>query len=198
MSAQSWPRALAYMLRVEGGYVNHPRDPGGATFAGVSLRAVVGLDADKDGRLDFDLDQDGDVDADDIRRLKDHPALVEQFYQERYWNELRCGAMPWPLDLAAFDAAVNHGVAAATFMLQRAIGVEADGRFGPHTLIAATSARPDAVARLLLERRALYFRLAAKRGNHFLAGWLARLVELSAEAFLGMPQRPTPGPTFGG
>src|SRR5512139_3582688 len=130
--------ALKLVLELEGGFVNNPRDPGGPTFAGISLKAVVGLKLEN-GQLEYDLDGDGDVDVDDILELKrryesgDH-SLVENFFRERYWKLALCAALPFPLCVAHFDAAVNHGPAVAIMQLQKALRVDADGIVGPVTI----------------------------------------------------------------
>lgn len=200
-----WPRCLAWLRRVEGGFIDHPADPGGATYAGVSLRAVVGLDMDGDGKLDFDLDRDGDVDADDIRALQRQPDLIERFYRERYWYPSKASEMPWPLNLYVFDAAVHHGPEAAVGLLQRALGVTFDGKPGPVTLAAARKATPLHGRRMLAERQVLFARIRARatyvelhrRGQQaaspqafadafaadpFLRGWMRRVTDLQAEA----------------
>jgi lysozyme family protein len=182
--------SLDFVLALEGGLIDHPRDPGGITYKGVSLRAVVGLDYDKDGKLDFDLDGDGDVDAKDIRALmREYEAgnhkRLEDFYRHGYWDAVKGDELRWPINLVVFDSAVNHGVGAAALMLQRAAGVTADGKIGPATLRAAN--RPDPhvpalVRRVLVERAYLYHRLSVKRGDDFYKGWMSRLFSLEAES----------------
>lgn len=177
--------ALAFVLQAEGGYGNDPRDPGQATNHGVSLRAVVALDVDKDGFLDFDLDHDGDVDAEDIKALDQHPDLVDEFYRQRYWTPMRASEMPWPWYLLAFDAAVNHGPAAATLMLQRALRVIADGIPGLNTVAATRGGDGEPVRRFWLERADLYYRLSVKRGPSMYRGWMGRLFDLEARVCEG-------------
>jgi len=177
--------AVDFVLAEEGGLVDHPSDPGGITYKGVSLRAVVGL-RDVDGELEFDLDDDGDVDAADIRLLKNTPVLIRGFYHQHYWKASRANVMPWPVSLCLFDASVNHGPRPAIAMLQRAAGVKADGIVGPKTLDAVNAApiaRPALIRRYLVERSWLYHRLSAKNGGVFHKGWMKRLFDLQAECF---------------
>jgi lysozyme family protein len=182
-----WPRALAWIRRIEGGYVNHPADPGGATFAGVSLRAVVRLDRDKDGKLDFDLDGDGDVDADDIRLLHAHPEKVSDFYHSEYFEPVGASTCPWPLAIRAFDAAVHHGVGGATLLVQKACRIKVDGINGPGTSAAMRVAGLDeaALARFDLERLDLLHRISARRNDPFFRGWANRVLLLQREANAG-------------
>lgn len=173
-----WLRSYPFTKRIEGRYVNDPKDPGGPTYAGVSHRAVVRLDVDKDGRLDFDIDGDGDVDADDIRALEKHPLMVERFYRDMYWNVVRAGEMRWPWCLLAFDAAVHHGPGPAVVLVQRGLGVVADGKVGKDTLAAVDRAGALAIRRYTQERIVLFQRIEAKRqGGHF-AGWTSRALQL--------------------
>jgi lysozyme family protein len=177
-----WPLALEMVLRHEGGFADHHSDPGSATYAGVSLRAVNALDADGDGELDFDLDGDGDVDRADIKALAHEPEKVAAFYLANYWNPIRGNQLPPRIALLVFDAAVHHGVKGSTVLLQRVLGVKQDGVLGPVTVEAAWRAR-DAAARLLTERALLMTRIVAARpaSSVFLAGWFRRLFALASE-----------------
>lgn len=185
-----WERAYKWIRVIEGGFFNHPNDPGGATYAGVSLRAVVKLDLDADGKLDFDLDGDGDVDAADIAALRDHPERIEAFYRAEYWDKVRADEMGWPWGMLAFDASVHHGVSAAALLVQRALGVAADGRVGTQTLTATRTASAPYVRRYFVERSWLMYRIALKQAREqsypadrspFYRGWQRRLFDLHAE-----------------
>ncbi len=178
------PAVMAWTESREGKYVNNPNDPGGATYCGVALRTVRELDTDRDGRLDFDLDGDGDVDALDIQALKDHPAKVEVFYLDRYWVPVRGFELPAPLALFAFDSAVLHGVGPALLLLQRGLGVAQDGQIGFRTIAAAHAASPATLDNCLEERMQLLLRIVEKRpaSREFLKGWTRRLFALSRVA----------------
>jgi lysozyme family protein len=92
-------RSLPVVLRWEGGFVDHPRDPGGATNLGVTLKTAQAH------RLD--LDGDGDTDVADLRRLTAKEAAP--VYRAAYWLAAGCDRLPAGLDLMVFDAAVNQG-----------------------------------------------------------------------------------------
>jgi len=183
-SPDPWSRAYPWIRRVEGGWSDHPDDPGGPTYAGVTIPAVVGVDFDKDGELDFDLDNDGDVDRGDFELLRKggHEELIDLFYRERYWHAVRATDLPWPWNLAVFDGAVNHGVGASVVLLQRALGVPQDGRIGPKTLGALHGAGRHRLDLLFAERSTLYRRICERRGWTFWNGWMIRLFLLRDEA----------------
>lgn len=179
-----WRRCYGHLLRVEGGFFDHPSDPGGATYAGVALRTVRTLDADGDGVLDFDLDGDGDVDREDIKALAGHPEKIEAFYRGGYWEPTRAGELPAHLAMFVFDAAVHHGVGAAALLLQRAVGVKADGVIGPATVEAARSHWPGALDSCVIQRLDLFDRIHVARPKSlaFREGWRRRLLITNREA----------------
>jgi hypothetical protein len=92
-------KALEFALQWEGGFVNDPDDPGGATNYGVTLRTL--RDAG------YDIDGDGDVDVDDIRNLD--LGTVAKIYREKYWNVINADSLDNSLAIAAFDTAINCG-----------------------------------------------------------------------------------------
>lgn len=165
--------ALAHVLQMEGGYSNDPHDPGGPTNRGITLAVYaqfkgVTVDAVSRSRL-----------LDELKRIPD--AAVQDIYFKRYWTPARCAAMPAPLALFHFDASVNHGVAGAARLLQKAAGVEADGEIGPQTLRAIAEQDTAAlVTRYAQERRARYRSLA--HFWRFGRGWLSRVEQTLARA----------------
>jgi lysozyme family protein len=164
----SFDRALPFVLRMEGGYSNHPSDPGGATNKGITQKTY---DEWTEGR-------GGGTRS--VREITD--AEVYAIYKTRYWDAARCDALPWPLALCHFDAAVNHGVRNAIKLLQRALGVDDDGIFGPKTQAALNAADPDALfGQWYAARLKFYYDICQGRpaSRVFLLGWVRRLVHLN-------------------
>ncbi|TCS63255.1 putative peptidoglycan binding protein [Primorskyibacter sedentarius] len=145
----------------EGGYVNDPDDPGGATNHGVTIHTMR--------RLGLDLTGDGQVDAADVRRL-DRKQAVEIFLRH-YFIEPRLAELPEALQPSVFDMYVNAG-SNAVKILQRLLcemgeRVSTDGVVGPQTIAAAARAMAAASAHLVdaygIARRNYYFGIADAR-----------------------------------
>lgn len=181
----AFERSLKLVLKHEGGFVDHPRDPGGATNLGISLRYARGR-----GSL-FDLDNDGDVDADDIRIIT--PETAAPAYFEDFWKAVPADELPPGVDHITFDAAVNSGPGRAIRWLQHAAGAKVDGRFGPATLRAVNHAVGRDGAINVIER-AVSARLAymqtLRNWRDFRRGWTRRVEGVLQEGHkiaLGMP-----------
>ncbi|RVU17511.1 glycoside hydrolase family 108 protein [Methylobacterium oryzihabitans] len=166
MAAETFGRALALVLRHEGGYVDHPKDPGGATNLGVTIGTLgdwLGRPATKA----------------EVKALT--PAGVGPIYRARYWNAVRGDELPAGLDVAVFDFAVNSGPARAIMALQRAAGVADDGRLGPISLKAIHArASADLVQLVCADRLAFLRRLST--WPSFGRGWARRVAGVRAEA----------------
>lgn len=116
-------QALKHLLGNEGGYVDHPKDPGGATNFGITERV-----ARSRGYL-------GD--------MRNFPlSLALKIYQADYWDRIKADQLPDQLRFHVFDAAVNSGPSQAIRWLQRAAGVTQDGLIGPQTISAASRVTP--------------------------------------------------------
>lgn len=170
----------------EGGYVNDPDDPGGATKHGATIHTMR--------RLGLDLTGDGRVNETDVRRLT--AAQAAEIFVAHYFTRPRIAELPEPLQATVFDMYVNSG-ANAVKILQRLLGkmgfkVQVDGVIGPKTIAATARAHavaPDHIVDAYgIERRNYYFALADRRpasrkyarnqaGGK--GGWITR-----AEAFL--------------
>lgn len=176
----------AEIVAREGGYVNDPDDPGGPTKFGVTLGTLK--------RLGLDLDGDGGVDADDVKRISKERAI--SLYLNHYFEAPGLSKLPTSLQGSVFDMYVNAGLNAVK-ILQRLLNqmgliVRVDGVLGPQTYEACENAAALAPHHLAdayaIARRNYYFRLADKRpasrkfarsGNGGKGGWIKR-----AESFM--------------
>lgn len=165
-------RALDFVLRMEGGYVNDPDDRGGATNMGVTQDTYNAWRASQD--LPF-------VDVADITGEE-----VAEIYRDRYWNAVGADKLAWPMSLVMFDMAVNHGNIGAKKILQEALQVAPDGIVGPVTAARMHMARPDSLADEVLWSRAEKYRRISANGNQdkFLRGWMWRIAAIRKEAGL--------------
>lgn len=192
-----WGRCYELTLDLEGGrdlqgllvYSNIPGDTGGPTTAGLALltSGIVRLDANKDGKLDFDLDHDGDVDEQDMLLLRSQPEQHREFFRVNYWLRSKASEMQWPFCALAYDAAVHHGVGAAVLLIQRAVGATPDGIPGTNTLAFVRAAGPHRMERYLSQRatlfRAIADRARAKGRRDFFDAWMNRAARLMREAW---------------
>jgi lysozyme family protein len=145
----------------EGGFVNDPDDPGGATKFGVTIHTMR--------RLGLDLDGDGRVGVADVQHLSRDQA--EAIFIEHYFNAPRIAALPEILQASVFDMYVNAGANAVKILqrLLRQMGheVTVDGVIGPQTQAAAQAAAAAAPHHLAdaygIARRNYYFRIADAR-----------------------------------
>lgn len=117
----SFESALGAVLKHEGGFVNHPRDPGGMTNLGVTKRTWE----EWVGR---------EVTEQEMRDLT--PEAVTPLYKARYWDAIRGDDLPVGVDYAVFDCAVNSGPRRAIIFAQKVAGTVQDGAIGPKTLAA--------------------------------------------------------------
>lgn len=145
----------------EGGYVNDPDDPGGATNFGVTIHIMR--------RLGLDLDRDGIITSADVRRLT--RAQAEDIFLEHYYKRPLIAELPAALQPSVFDMYVNAGSNAVKILQQLLVemgyAVSVDGALGPQSLAAvraAYRAAPDTLVDAYgIARRNYYFRLADRR-----------------------------------
>lgn len=180
-------QALPTVLRHEGVFSNDPQDPGGPTKYGLSLREVARQFREDgvhvhDPLFDaLDVDDDGDVDLEDVRRWD--LAAVGAYLKRYFWSPAYDRLTSPEIATKLFDTAVNMGPKAAHQLLQQALRrlgypVIVDGILGENTLAAAN----QAAGQLLLEFRACqaerYARIVLNRSAsaRFLSGWMRRAV----------------------
>ena len=175
--SDKFARAHAFVAKFEGGFVNHPSDPGGATNYGVSLRFLKAQ-----GLAVGDTDGDGDIDTDDIRALT--PETAADILKRNFWDPLKLDNLPDDLALVLYDTAVNMGPGTAKRLAQKALCVEVDGKWGPKTWAAfiRSDSRRIALAVIRL-RHGSYTALVSnnRRLEAFYGGWMRRLYALERE-----------------
>ena len=159
---ENYAQALKQVLKYEGGYVDHPKDPGGPTNKGVT-QAVY----------------------DNWRKLQNLPTQsvraiavseVAAIYKNLYWDRISGDSLPAGVDFAVFDFAVNSGVSRAAKTLQAVVGVTQDGMIGPATIEATKTY----VAMSITNRR-LAFMQSLSIWSTFGKGWSARIADVKAQ-----------------
>lgn len=150
--------AFEKLLKHEGGFSNHPSDPGGKTRYGVT--EAVAREVGYRG---------------DMRELPID--LAQRIYKERYWDAVQAESLPADVRYIVFDGAVNSGVVQSAKWLQRACGVKDDGVVGPQTIRAANALSPDGLKRKILAQR-LRFMATLSNWPAFSRGWANRIADL--------------------
>jgi lysozyme family protein len=160
-------RCFAFTIDAEGGYAADAADPGnwtgGVVGHGVLLGTKYGISAAAYPTLDIAALTAG---------------AAEAIYRRDYWAALQGDALPLPIAMVAFDAAVNAGRGRAVMWLQQAAGVAADGALGPASLAALLAGDAVALAREALARRVDYYARLPSWAN-FGLGWSRRLIALA-------------------
>jgi lysozyme family protein len=178
MSHATYAEALYRLLAHEGGYTNHPSDPGGPTNFGITIG-------------DYRKYVKADATAADVRAMTVDEA--KEIYLERYWNALRCDDLPAGVDYAIFDYAVNSGTTRAAKILYRVLGLSAASLKITDAVVDATAAHaPDDVINATCDER-LAFLKSLKSWPTFGAGWGRRVAEVRAVA-LNMAKGTGAGP----
>lgn len=162
----NFKNSFALVLKHEGGYVNHPADPGGMTNLGVTKRAWE----EYVGRP---------VDEQTMRSLT--PLIVEPFYKQRYWDAVRGDELPKGIDYLMFDFAVNAGPRRAILTLQETLNINADGIIGPITLKKVNEADSKKLVNDYSNKKERFYR-GLSRFNVFGVGWLNRATEAKESA----------------
>lgn len=163
---ENFKTALFLVLAHEGSYVNDPKDPGGPTNRGVTLRTYRAYVNPK-------------AHVKDLKKItSDEIAMV---YRRHYWDEVVGAELPSGLDYAMFDFAVNSGPGRATKFLQKIVGATVDGKIGPETL--SLLGREDFVTLVnrLCDAR-LAFLKRQSTWKRFGKGWTRRVVNVRERA----------------
>ena len=155
---ENFEKCLRMLLKHEGGFVNHPRDPGGMTNLGVT-KAV------------YEQWVGREVTEQEMRDLT--PEDVAPIYRKNYWNKIKGDLLPSGLDWAAFDWAVNSGSGRPAKAIQKAVGATPDGAIGPKTLEAISGKDVEQIVKKVhMIRQEFYENL--KTFDTFGKGWTRR------------------------
>lgn len=168
----NYAKCLEMILHHEGGYVNHPDDPGGETNLGVTRKV-------------YEEWVGGCVGPDAMKELTVED--VAPIYEKNYWARVKGDDLPSGLDLCVFDFGVNAGTGRAAKYLQTLVGATADGAIGPATLRAVNQyVEENGLAETIIsyqENRLRYYQ-KLKHFKTFGRGWTRRNEETTDAAIL--------------
>lgn len=182
MSRSHFDKAILITLKHEGGFVNDPIDPGGATNWGISIRFLKHAgDEDHDGWLDGDIDHDGDIDVDDIRKMTVEQAC--RIYRIHFWDKYKYDKIvDFVVAARVFDMTVNMGAIQTGKIVQRAVNnispmLHVDGKIGDKTFGAINCVDPEILmSEIRQEHAQFYLNLIAAnpKFEKYRKGWLRR------------------------
>ena len=158
----NWQSSLEEILHHEGGYVNHPRDPGGETNLGVTKRVYEKWGGTKDMK---------DLTVEDVAPI----------YKKEYWDRCKCDDLESGVDWAVFDWAVNSGTGRAAKAIQKICGAAQDGAIGPKTLALIGTQNTQYVIEEFGKIRQDFYE-SLKTFDTFGKGWTRRNKETTAKA----------------
>jgi lysozyme family protein len=163
---ENFDQALEAILHHEGGFVNHPKDPGGMTNLGVTKRVWeewVGHEVDEKA----------------MRALT--PETVGPMYKTKYWDKIKGDELPTGVDYAVFDAAINSGPGRAAKWLQTTVGAVPDGAIGAGTLAKVAAMGAEEIVEKYQATR-LAFMQSLPTWDTFGKGWGRRVTEVKDAA----------------
>jgi len=152
-------KSLDMVLKHEGGFVDHPEDPGGATNKGITHKTY----SDFLGRPLEDVDE--------LKNIPDEH--VQLIYKQGYWDKVKGDELPSGVDFCIFDWAVNSGPSRAAKALQKAVMAAQDGAIGPKTLEAVKEYSAEDIIEAVTKEREAFYR-SLRTFNTFGKGWLRR------------------------
>jgi lysozyme family protein len=163
---RNWDKSFDMVIVHEGGYVDNPADPGGATNWGCT-KAV------------WEKYVGHEVTKDDIKALTKED--VKPLYKRNYWDALHGDAIPSGLDYCLFDCAINSGVGRASKWIQEIAGVTADGAIGNNSVAAITQINPVTAINEFCDKRQAFLE-SLKTFATFGKGWTQRVKDVRAKA----------------
>jgi|SRR5215213_5126877 len=166
MSAECYAESIRRLLKTEGGYVDHPSDPGGPTNFGITLG-------------DYRKHVKADASAANVRAMEVDEAKA--IYRAKYWGAMRGDELPAGVDYCVFDYAVNSGTGRAPKVLQRVLGILVTGRMDDATIAAARGHEARALVQTICDER-MRFLQGLKTWPVFGKGWSKRVGEVRVAA----------------
>lgn len=162
--------SLKHLLAHEGGWSDHPADPGGATMKGVTLQVFR------------EFKRNPHITKEELRNISDEDLAT--IYKKRYWDAVRADELLSGVDYAVFDCAVNSGPGRAIKILQTCVGTTPDGGFGSVTMAAVAQFQGDVAKTLVKEycEKRLDFLKSLKTFEVFGRGWERRVNEVEKTA----------------
>lgn len=176
----SFDAVLSHEFKEEGGYVDHPSDPGGATNMGITHKTLANWRK---------VSPWWKLDKSEVKNLARSEAA--EIYRAKYWDLIRGDKLPAGVDLAVMDFAVNSGPARAAKALQRIVKAKVDGLIGPETLgLLAEYDEASVINTLCDDRMAFLQKLST--WSTFGKGWTARVkrTRKAALELVGAPAQP--------
>ncbi len=165
MTIANFQACLDFTLEAEGGYVDNPQDPGGATNMGIT-------------QATYSAWLGRPVSVDEVRAL---PKIIAgQIYKANYWDAINGNELPAGVDLMVFDFGVNAGTATSAKRLQGFLNITQDGIIGPQTLDAVKNYEPALLIKWLGASQQTYYHQLGM--PEFLDGWMARTKKRTTRA----------------
>lgn len=155
---KNYDHCLEMLLEHEGGFVNHPSDPGGITNLGVTKKV-------------YEEWVDRDVTEQEMRDLT--AEMVAPIYKNNYWDRCKCNSLESGLDFTIFDWAVNSGPSRAAKALQKSVGAIEDGAIGPATLSLVSNHGVEELIENVYHQRQMFYE-NLKTFDTFGRGWTRR------------------------
>jgi len=179
---ENFESSLKLVLKHEGGFSNHPRDPGGATMKGVTQRVY---DAFRD-RVGKERQSVANISNEELRYI----------YRKQYWDAVQGDDLPAGIDYVVFDGAVNSGPVQSAKWLQRALGCAPDGHVGQATLaLAQEYPDHDELVNAICDQR-LAFLKSLRTWDAFGKGWSRRVSEVRTVGTAWAEDNRVPADTF--
>jgi lysozyme family protein len=178
MAASTYDEALRRLLAHEGGYTNHPSDPGGPTNFGITI-------------YDYRKYVKPNATAADVRAMTVGEAKA--IYRKRYWDAQRCDELPAGLDYSVFDYGVNSGIGRSGKVLRRVVGLPDSTHVITDDVLRAVAKRDPPALVVAINDERLAFLKRLKTWPAFGKGWGARVAAVkSVSLHMAVQQAPSP------